>query len=186
MKTIGKIITLFAISFLLMATSISSFSQENIEVTCEQALMSQGMQNGYVVNIPLGILKDVQNNWIKKLQENIKTKVASIDDELVLSNVVINAISSDTISIYSLFIEKETSVTLISFIMIDSVFFSPKEDKTQLSAEKTDSAIKKYIRDFAVGQYRTFAQGDVEAEEKILEDLENDYEKLGKEIENFN
>ena len=45
------------------------------------------------------------------------------------------------------------------FIEIDSVFFSPLEDKTQLSAEKTDSRIKNYIRKFAVEQYQLAAAG---------------------------
>ena len=41
-----------------------------------------------LVEIPMGILKDVQQNWIKRLQENIKAKVIATKDEFVLADVV--------------------------------------------------------------------------------------------------
>lgn len=160
-------------------------SQENIEVKVEKATMSQGMQTAYVVKIPMAVLKDVQNSWIKRLQENIKTKVLNVNDEFVLSNVVIGEITLDTISIYSLFIEKEDGVVLNVFVRIDSIFFSPKEDKTQLAAEKTDSGIKNYVRRFAVDQYRLYAEKALEAEQKILKGLQDEYDKLGKANDNL-
>jgi len=183
MKPVTKSILLLTIVSLLLANS--SFAQETIEVKCEKAVMSQGMQNAYSVNIPMGILKDVQTGWIKKLQENNKVKPVKINDEFVMPGILVSAITADTISIYSLFVEKENSVVMHVFMQIDSVFFSPNEDKTQLAAEKIDNGIKKYIRDFAVAQYRLFAQEDLEAEENILKNLENEHEKLGKQIEGF-
>jgi predicted nucleic acid-binding Zn-ribbon protein len=177
---------MFATIMLLFVFIIPSFSQETIEVKVEEAVMSKGMQPGYVVNIPMAVLKDVQDDLIKRLQENNKTKVIDNKGELSMPNVVISEITKDTISIYTLLIEKEGGVVMNVFVEIENVFFSPSEDKTQLSAEKTDSGIKNYIRRFAVEQYRLFAEKDLEAEQKILEDLENEYEKLGKEIENLN
>lgn len=171
---------------MILFFAVPSFSQETIAVKTEKAVMSKGMQTCYLVEIPMGIMKDVQQNWIKRLQENIKAKVIATKDEFVLSNVVKSEITNDTISIYSLFIEKETSVVMNVFIEIDSVFFSPLEDKTQLSAEKTDSGIKNYIRKFAVEQYRLFAEEDLEAEQKLQEELENDLEDLVKDNENLN
>lgn len=171
---------------MILFFAVPSFSQEAIEVKTEKVVMSKGMQTGYLVEIPMGILKDVQQNWIKRLQENIKAKVIATKDEFVLSHVVKSEITNDTINVYSLFIEKETSVVMNVFIEIDSVFFSPLEDKTQLSAEKTDSGIKNYIRKFAVEQYRLFAEEDLEAEQKLMKELENDLEGLVKDNENLN
>ncbi len=183
MNPVTKSIFLQTIVSLLLANS--SFAQETIEVKCEKAVMSQGMQNAYSVNIPMGILKDVQTGWIKKLQENNKAKAVKINDEFVMPDILVSAVTADTISVYTLFIEKETSVTMHVFVQIDSVFFSPSEDKTHLASEKIDNGIKKYIRDFAVAQYRLSAQEDLEAEQKLQKDLEDEYEKLGKQIEGF-
>jgi len=172
------------ISFVFFAAN-SANSQENIEVKVEKAVMSKGMQPGYVVKIPMAVLKDVQNSWIKKLQENIKIKVVTTKDEQVLSNAVLSEITLDTISVYSLFIEKEDGVVMNVFVEIDGVFFSPSEDKTQLSAEKTDSSIKNYIRNFAVAQYRLAAEKSLDAETENLEDLQKELENLGKDNENM-
>jgi peptidoglycan hydrolase CwlO-like protein len=161
------------------------FSQETLEVKVIQAQMSQGTQPCYVVEIPEMTLKEVQQNWIKKIQEGMKTKVATAGDELVLSNVVKTEISSDTISLYTLFIEKENRVVMHLFLQRDSVFFSPNEDKTNLASEKTDSGIKKYIRDFAVTQYKLGVSADLGAEQKILEELQKDLEDLEKDNENL-
>ncbi len=183
MKPVTKSILLLTIASILFASP--SFSQETIEVKCEKAVMSQGMQNAYSVNIPMGILKDVQTGWIKKLQENNKVKPVKVNDEFVMPDILVSAITADTISVYSLFVEKETCIVLHVFVQIDSVFFSPSEDKSQLAAVKIDNGIKKYIRDFAVEQYRLFAQEDLEAEEKLLKNLENEHKKLGKQIEGY-
>jgi len=180
-RAIKKSVSLSVIFFLIISNL--AFSQETIEVKVEKATMSQGIQTAYIVRIPLAILKDVQGNWVKRLQENIKTKVINVNDEYLLSNVVIGEITLDTLSIYSLFIEKEDGVVLNVFIRIDSVFFSPKEDKTQLAAEKIDNGIKNYIRRFAVDQYRIFSEKDLEAEQKILKGLQDEYDKLGKDNE---
>lgn len=180
-RAILKFISLAAIFFLCISNL--AFSQETIEVKIEKATMSQGIQTAYIVRIPLAILKDVQGNWVKRLQENIKTKVINVNDEYLLSDVVIGEITLDTLSIYSLFIEKEDGVVLNVFVQIDSAFFSPKEDKTHLAAEKIDNGIKNYVRRFAVDQYRYFAENDLEAEQKILKGLQDEYDKLGKDNE---
>jgi DNA repair exonuclease SbcCD ATPase subunit len=177
--------SILAMICLLLLHACPVFAQETIEVKVEKAGMSKGMQTAYIVEVPMAALKDVQQNWIKRLQQNIKTKVVQVKDEYVLSNAVIAEITTDTISVYSLFIGKEGRVLMNVFIETDSVFFSPQEDKTQLSAEKTDNAIKNYVRNFAVEQYRLAAGNALKAEQKILEGLENDLKKLIKDNENM-
>jgi hypothetical protein len=163
----------------------TAFSQVSIEVKTTLARMSKGMQPCYIVEIPQVALEDVQENWIKKLQENIKVKVAEAEYELVLAKVFKSEISPDTITIYTLFIEKDSNIVMNVFVEIDSVFFSPVEDETNLSAQKTDSGLKKYIRDFAVSQYRLSATADLENEQNVLEEMQAEYDKLEKENEDL-
>lgn len=180
MKKVKSFKMIIACMLILLSGVSIAFSQESIEVKVEKATMSQGVQTAFIVNIPMAVIKDVQNNWIKRLQENIKTKVVNVNDELVLSKVVIGEITSDTISVYSMFIQKEEGVVMNVFVKLDSLFFAPADDKSSLADEKIDNGIKNYVRKFAVDQYRLFAEKDLEAEQKIQEGLQDEYDKLGK------
>jgi hypothetical protein len=170
---------------LLQFLGLTSYSQETLVVKNIQAQMSKGMQTCYSVEIPRAVLKTVQQNWVKKLQENIKVKVAENGPELVLAKVLKPEITSDTISIYSLLIQKDTIVEIDIFVEIDSVFFSPKEDKTDLATDKIDNNIKNFLRSFAVAQYRLVVSDELDAQEKVLKTMENDLEKLEKTQENL-
>ena len=183
-KIVSLLFPLWIILTLLLA-SLSASSQVTIEVKNTEAIMSKGTQPCYVVQIPQADLKTVQQNWIKKLQEGTKSKVKEIGQELLLAGAVKAEFTSDTVNIYSLLILKDSAIILNAFIEIDSTFFSPKEDKTDLASDKIDNSIRNYIRTFAVEQYKIAVEDELEGEEKILNTLEDDLEKLEKEEENL-
>ncbi len=162
-----------------------TFSQDTLQVKIVTAQMSKGSQPAYVIEIPMTTLKDLQQAWIKKLQENIKVKVVDNKGELVLPNAVKLDISHDTISLYTHLLEKEGKIIMNVFLEIDSVFFAPVEDKSLLASDKTDSNLKNYLRGFAVEQYRLGAQTRLENEQKLLKTKENELDKLYKEEENL-
>jgi predicted nucleic acid-binding Zn-ribbon protein len=164
---------------------IPGISQEVIEVKNEKAQMSKGMQSCYSVLIPQATLKTVQQNWTKKLQENTKIKVVEAGQELQFLKAVKPEITADTVCIYSFVILEDSIVSLTAFIQIDSVFFSPKDDKTDLATDKIDNNIKNYIKTFAVDQYRLAVGDELEAEQKTLKTKENELEKLEKEQSNL-
>lgn len=173
-----------AIIFLL--TGLTCKAQEKIEVTTTQALMSKGPQTCYVVAIPQADLDIVQKNWIKKLQEGIKIKVKTVNQELVLNQVVKSEISNDTLNIYSLIIQREENRVIMNvFFETGGVFFGPKEDKKDLGSDKTDNNIRNYLRAFAVDQYKLAVSNELEGEQKKLETLEDDLKKLVKEEESL-
>jgi hypothetical protein len=169
--------------FILMSQSV--FTQEVIEVKNTQAQMSKGMQPCYVVEIPKADLKTVQQNWTKKLQEGIKIKVKEVNQELVLPKVVKTEFSPDTVSIYSILIQKDSMISLNVFLEFNSVFFAPKEDKTDLVTDKKDNSIKNYLRSFAVDQYKLAVTKELEGQQKLLETMQSDLKKLEKDKENM-
>ena len=186
MKTMLRtLLTTACISICYLFMSQSVFSQEVIEVKSLQAQMSKGTQPCYQVNIPEADMNTVQKNWIKKIQESTKIKVIEKDQELLLAGVVKKELTSDTINIYSLIIPKENYLELNVFYEIDSVFFKPNEDKTDLASEKIDSSIKKYLLSFATEQYRLVVKKELEGEQNELETMQADLEKLIKEEENL-
>jgi hypothetical protein len=184
MKTHQKFLRPISL-FIFLLISFSVLSQVAIEVKNEKAQMSKGMQNSYTVLIPQAILKTVQQNWTKKLQESTKVKVTEAGQELQFLKAVKPALTNDTVSIYSFIIQKDSMISLSVFVEIDTVFFSPKEDKTDLATDKIDNNIKNYIRAFAVEQYRLAVGDELEAEQKILKTKENELEKLEKEQSNL-
>jgi len=186
MKTFQRIIqSIIPVSVILLLTGMNAMSQETIEVKNIKAQMSKGVQTCYLVEIPQADLKIVQQNWIKKLQSGIKTKVKEVNQELILEHIVKNEITGDTINIYSLLIDKTDRIVLNVFIQIGDVFFVPKEDKTDLASDKIDNNIINYIRSFAVEQYKLAVTSEFEGEEKVLEGMQDDLEKLQKESENL-
>ncbi len=169
----------------ILAFPFRGSAQETIEVKNSTAQMSKGSQPVYLAEIPMASLKAVQAAWTKRLQENIKIKVADNKGELTLANAVKTEIAPDTVSIYTILIEKEDRIVMNVFLQTDSVFFSPNNDKTALAAEKTDNSLKNYIRRFAVEQYRAAATLKLEAEEELLETKQEELEKLVKEEESL-
>jgi predicted nucleic acid-binding Zn-ribbon protein len=176
MKTSNfKLFTLLSLIMLWMSPVLA---QEILEVKTEQALMSQGQQNAYVIEIPKVYIDVLQQNWIKKLQENVKAKVVNVKGELVLNDVVKPEISSDTISIYTVLIQKEDAIVMNVFIQVGTIFFGNGVDKAVLAQDKTDSAIKAYIRQFAVAQYKLAAAQDLEDEQKLLGEMQKEYDGI--------
>jgi hypothetical protein len=187
MKTIRKFLRKGSfVAIFILAFSMTGRAQEKIEVTNIQALMSKGLQTCYAVAIPEADRNIVQQNWIKKLQEGVKNKVKTINQELVLSNVVKSELSKDTMTIYSLIIQREENRVILNvFFEIGGAFFGPKEDKTDLASDQTDNNIKNYIRSFAVEQYRLAVSNELEGEHKVMESLQDDLKKLVKEEESM-
>jgi chromosome segregation ATPase len=177
------LLILTAVILIIFPFSLSA--QETIEVKNSTAQMSKGSQPVYSAEIPLASLKDVQAAWTRRLQENIKTKVTDNKGELTLANVVKTEITQDTISLYTILIEKEDRILMNVFLESDSVFFSPNNDKTALAAEKVDNSLRNYIRKFAVEQYRQAATLKLESEQDLLKTRQDELEKLVKEEENL-
>jgi hypothetical protein len=175
----------FSALILLLCTFTSVKAQDTIDVIQTQAQMSKGMQPCYSVDIMRGAMKSVEVNWVKKLQENIKVKVQETGPEFILNKVVKEEITHDTITIYSLLIQSPDKITIHAFFEIDSVFFGPKDDHSDLAHKKINTNIIHYMRTFAVEQYRMVVANELKEQEKVLKTMEGDLKKLEKEEENM-
>ncbi|HNQ83729.1 MAG TPA: hypothetical protein PKM34_08805 [Bacteroidales bacterium] len=186
MKTKSTLTLITAIWItILMIAGTRAQSQENIIVQIGESSMSKGLQTCYSVRIPQAEIKAVQQGWIKHLQEDNKAKVKEIGHELHFSGGLKTEIFPDTISLYSLLIATDSAINLNVFLEIDSVFFTPNSDKTDLASDKIDNSLRNYIRNFAVDQYRIAVEDELKAAEKVLKDLQNDLEKLQKDEKNL-
>ena len=159
-------------------------AQQEIEVSEDSALISKGKQLGYAVYIPQGEFDDIKKDWSKLIRQNTKSKVEEVGFEINILGTQIEEIHHEPINLYSVIYQKDTAFLVIAFFEIDSVFFTFDENNKTLQSEKIYHGIKHFIRNFAVEQYKTAVQNELDEEEKTLKKLNKEFANLTKENEN--
>lgn len=160
-------------------------SQENIEVTEETVNMSQGEQPGYIVRVPQADYEQVLKEWKKIIRHDTKSKVEENEHELLIEGTHISSIYHKPINVYSAVIHKDSAVKIVAVYEIDSVFFSFSEEKADLNAEKTHHHIEKFMREFAINQYKYAVSVELSDAEKLLKTKNKELNDLSKQNENY-
>ena len=143
--------------------------------------MSKGSQNAYVTEIPQGKLKEVVSGWKKHVKHESKNSIENSGGEIIMRETIIPNISSTPIYIYARLLETEQGVNLTAFFSEnDSVFLS------SISSVEKSIAIKKFMKDFVIQQYKVAVYHEQDAENKKLSKFENDLEDLIKANEKAN
>lgn len=162
---------------LLLCISVlfSSLAIAQKPVVVEEVIkeMSKGMQTGFEVLIPEVIIRDVKSDLAKYLRKDSNGKVEEANGELFIKGAVNKNISPDLFTVYTRLLETDNGVRMtVFFTENDTLFFTSSLNPDQ------GIAIKKYLRDFAVKQYRELAKKDLEAQERKQKDLEHQLEEL--------
>lgn len=159
-------------------------AQQKIEVTEDSASMSKGDHMGFSVNIPQADHEVVVKEWSKAIRKNTKSKIEELGHEINITETHIHEVHHGSINLYSAIFKKDSSIKVIAFFEIDSVFFTFDEENPTIKNEKTYHGIKHFMRGFAVEQYQNAVQEELDNEEKILKDLNKEFDNLTKENEN--
>ncbi|MFI5218562.1 MAG: hypothetical protein ACHQNT_03655 [Bacteroidia bacterium] len=162
---------------LLFCTSVlfssSAFAQKPIVVEEVIKEMSRGMQTGYEVLIPEITLRDAKSALSKYLRKDSRGKVEEAKGELFINGAVNKNISADLFTVYSKLLETDDGVKLTAFFTEnDTLFFTSSLNPDQ------GIAIKKYLRDFALMQYRDLVKKDLETQERKQKELEHQLGEL--------
>lgn len=179
---ISLLISIVVCSIIAVIPEIT-FSQQQITVSVVRESMSKGTQPGFSVLIPESDLEQVKKDWIKTLQSDTKSKVLEVQHELQIIGANAPQISPRPINIYSILINRDSSVNLIAFYEVDSVFFDPENYVDKLIGEKIGNGIKSYLKKFAVEEYKKSVKKDIEVEEGKLRELEQQVEFYQKDTE---
>lgn len=162
-----------AVLVVALVFAFSASAQREILVAQSIQACSKGEQPAYQVLIPEAKLKNVENGWKKKLKAKSKGKLESINGEWIIYGAVDNNIAPDGFNVFSKLLETTEGVILTAWFMrSDSVFIS-----RNTVADKS-LAVEKYMRDFAVEEYRQVVQAELNAENKKLSDLESELKQL--------
>lgn len=154
---------------IMSALPITIFAQTEITVTETQRPNSKGSFNSFQVTIPQTKLKEVERDWQKYLRDGAKGKPESVNGEIIMRGAVSKNVSPNPFTVYSKLLETTGGVILTAWITEDdSVFIS-----AELNNDK-DLAAKKYVRDFAVEEYKEVVKEELKAEKKTLNNLEDE------------
>lgn len=157
---------------LLCISTISAIAQEQIVVEVIRPLSYFNPQVSYVVDIPQTKLTDAEEYWHKYIGKGSKGKAVSEDGVHLQMGVASKSISSERFDVYSTMLETPEGVRLTAWMMQNnSALLS--EDPARL-----DLAIEKYVRQFAVDQYRKTIRKELEAAERHQRDMQKELSLL--------
>lgn len=153
------------------------FLQAQVAITIEESdkPFSKGSASAYTVEIPENKIKDVERDWVKYLNTNSAKgfKPETVNGEIIMRGAQHKNLSPTPFVVYSKLLETSTGVRLTAWLSEnDSVFISGA-----LGDDK-DIAANKYVRDFAVLQYREVVKRELGREEDKLKKMEGELKSL--------
>lgn len=132
-------------------------------------------QSSFYVEIPQATTKDVKKDWLNYVGKKSKGRSSENNDIYQQLGVVNKNISPNPFDIQSRFIETPTGVRIVIVLFQNNKSFI-SEDVTSSS----NLAVKKYLYDFAIPQYRTVVKAELEAEKDKQVALEKELTNLNK------
>jgi hypothetical protein len=166
---------------LSLVFSISAAAQKEIIVDEAPRVMSRDTQFSYLVDIPQTTLKITEKNWLNYVSANSKGAATFVNGEHLQTEVINKNISFQPVNIYSKLVETSEGVRLTVWITEKDFSFIANNPN---SIE--DLAIQKYVRDFAVTEYKEAVQEELKTEQNKQKELEKNVNTSNKDYEHSN
>ena len=172
---------------LLMAVCMYSIgtAQTKIKVDRVKETMSKGNQPGYKVIIPDAGLAAIKDAWIMAVSKDFKTRVNESENEMMFKLCNNPAFIPIPFEIYSSLTQVDSSVQLISYFKIDTLFFDPVTYPDAMNRDQINKKIEDYIFNFATVHYKATIKGKIKTEDEKLKALEKSYSDLDAEKVNL-
>lgn len=165
------IYSLLALAFIL---TIGTKAQNPIEVSDDFLQIGNGSVPGYTVIIPEADYENTKKEWIKLLEGGTRSKVDDNKSMISIFGAKVKPVSDGPVNVYSKLMEEAGAIKL-------QAAFETEKDKYLGSAEYANA--RKYLFDFAQGQYVSLVNNQLDAEKKILRNLESDLNALERDQE---
>jgi hypothetical protein len=164
-----------------VSLSFNTFGQKEIVVDEAPRAMSRDTQFSYLVDIPQATLKTTEKNWLSYLSDGSKGTATFVNGEHLQTEVNNKNISFQPVNIYSKLIETNEGVRLTVWITEKNFSFIANNPN---SIE--DLAIQKFVRDFAVKEYKEAVQEELKTEQNKQKELEKNSNNTTKDYEHSN
>lgn len=169
MKSISTLLLLISISF------IGLKAQQPITVTEDSLTYGKSSMPGISVTIPEVKYETALKSWTKELQSGTKSKLVTENNTMSIFGAKIKDVSATPVNVYS------KMMGLDSMVKLTVVFETKKDQYIDRSTSETDlQNAKKYLKEFAKGEYLDLAKDQEDAEDRKLRDLQKDLSSLEK------
>lgn len=154
------------------------FAQNELVIEEGNAPMPYGMKASYSLVIPQAKLKDVTESFKKYIRTGTKAKIAEENGIISIAGAVNSNISALPINVFGKLTEMIKGISVTLWVSEGEIFISQ-----EVSPSKNE-AVKKYLHDFAVQEYRNAVQNELKAEQdkvkgaqRLLDGFVSDYKK---------
>lgn len=155
-----------------IATS-AVIAQKPITVTEDSLYFGNSMYPGMMVTIPEVKYENALKNWIKALESGTKSKVVTENGEMTIFGAILKDIYAAPVNVYSKLVDADTLLQLWASFELKKDFYIEKPNgDTELSLAKN------YLKQFSKDEYVEYVKTEVQAEQKILNDLEGELKSL--------
>ncbi|MDF1558848.1 MAG: hypothetical protein P1P83_01440 [Bacteroidales bacterium] len=163
------IITCLAIMF---ATPVLK-SQKPIKVLEDSVQIGNWLYPGFNVTIPEADYDNTLKNWVKLQETGTKSKMQTENGEMTIFGANVREISPTPVNIYSRLVNEDSVSRLLACIEIKKdQYVEPAAGDIQLTSARN------FLKEFAKSQYIEVIKGQLDAEEKILRDLNRELSSL--------
>lgn len=155
---------------LLIGSAASSAAQQPIEVTM-MTPQAQDPQPYFSVDIHRISIDQVRRDWKNYIEKGSSGDGNLINGEYIQTGVVNKSISADPFTAYAGFNQSAESVNLKVWL---------KQNNTAFGMGENTEAVKKFVRDFAVAEYRKGTTEILKNEQAKLDGMEGELASLNK------
>jgi len=166
-----KLLLLFLTTFMT-----ATFIQAQIVISEDTISMSQGMNNGFTLELSNTTAKSIAKDWAKHLKQfkSKKTKYNKKTKEYFTDNAKIKMMSSNTVDIYTIIAPMGDDTKIMVCFDLGGAYLSSKLHPTSAKLGQ------QILYDFAVKIKQEQVKEKIVVQEKELKSLESDMKKLEK------
>ncbi len=161
------------ITFLLL---LACFNLSFAQITEEERVMTQGINNALMINIPNADDKAVEKLWKKHMKSNgSKTKKIKKSKEWFSGNADITGVGgSNSVDVYATFEQSGSDVKMTTWFDMDGAYLNSADHQERYSAGEN------FLTDFEMQVYKEGVKSEIKNEENNLKKLDSEMKKLKK------
>jgi len=162
-----------SITFLLL---LVCFNLSLAQITEEERVMTQGIKNALMINIPNVDDKAVEKLWKKHMKSNgSKAKKIKKSEEWFSGNADISGMGgSGSVDVYATFEQSGSDVKMTAWFDLGDDYLSSSVHQERYGAGEN------FLTDFEMQVYKEGVKSEIKSEENNLKKLESEMKKLKK------
>ncbi len=161
------------LSSALFVLPFAVFAQQFVTVDAIPQTLINDTNVSFLVVIPQASYQDVEKNWLKYVAEGSKGRADEADGIYHQSGAFNGNLSAYPFNVHSKLMESSEGVRLTAWFTQNNAAFISHD-----STSDSHLAVKKYLRDFAVQEYREAVKCELKGEQDKLDEMDKELAAL--------